>query len=30
MKKLYIRQKLFSLSGSFTVKDQDEQDKYVS
>ncbi|WP_112181090.1 MULTISPECIES: LURP-one-related/scramblase family protein [Paraliobacillus] len=29
MKKLYIKQKVFSLGGNFTVKDEFEQDKYV-
>lgn len=28
MKQLYIKQKVFSLSGKFTVKDQQEQDVY--
>ncbi|PPA71041.1 LURP-one-related/scramblase family protein [Jeotgalibacillus proteolyticus] len=28
MKQLYIKQKVFSLNGRFTVKDQDEQDAY--
>lgn len=28
MKQLYIKQKVFSLSGKFTVKDQEEQDRY--
>jgi len=28
MKKLYIKQKVFSLSGKFTVKDQQEKDVY--
>ncbi|MFC4411689.1 LURP-one-related/scramblase family protein [Chungangia koreensis] len=29
MKELYIKQKVFSLSGKFTVKDQQENDVYV-
>lgn len=29
MNKLYIKQKVFSLGGNFTVKDEFEQDKYV-
>lgn len=29
MKELYIRQKVLSLSGKFTVKDQQDQDVYV-
>ncbi|MGE6630649.1 LURP-one-related/scramblase family protein [Bacillus sp. NPDC077027] len=29
MKQLYIKQKVFSLSGRFTVKDQQENDVYV-
>ncbi|MDM5299996.1 LURP-one-related family protein [Bacillus pumilus] len=29
MKQLYIKQKVFSLSGKFTVKDQQENDVYV-
>ncbi|GGM23617.1 hypothetical protein GCM10011351_06750 [Paraliobacillus quinghaiensis] len=29
MNKLYIKQKVFSLGGNFTVKDESEQDKYV-
>lgn len=28
MKELYIKQKVFSLSGKFTVKDQEEKDRY--
>ncbi|WP_153732961.1 LURP-one-related/scramblase family protein [Sporosarcina obsidiansis] len=28
MKQLYIKQKVFSMSGKFTVKDQDEKDVY--
>lgn len=28
MKELYIKQKVFSLSGKFTVKDQQERDVY--
>lgn len=28
MKQLYIKQKVFSISGKFTVKDQEEQDAY--
>ncbi|WP_431027009.1 LURP-one-related/scramblase family protein [Lysinibacillus sp. LZ02] len=28
MKQLYIKQKVFSLSGKFTIKDQQEQDVY--
>jgi uncharacterized protein YxjI len=28
MKQLYIKQKVFSLSGKFTVKDQQEKDVY--
>ncbi|TDL32886.1 hypothetical protein E2R51_09490 [Jeotgalibacillus sp. S-D1] len=28
MKQLYIKQKVFSLNGSFTVKDQEEKDVY--
>lgn len=28
MKQLYIKQKVFSLSGKFTVKNQQEQDVY--
>ncbi|MFC7785533.1 LURP-one-related/scramblase family protein [Rossellomorea sp. GCM10028870] len=28
MKQLYIKQKVFSLSGKFTVKDQEEKDRY--
>ena len=28
MKQLYIKQKVFSLSGKFTVKDQQEKDAY--
>lgn len=28
MKQLYIKQKVFSLSGKFTVKDQEERDAY--
>lgn len=28
MKHLYIKQKVFSLSGKFTVKDQQEKDVY--
>lgn len=28
MKQLYIKQKVFSLSGKFTVKDQQERDVY--
>lgn len=28
MKQLYIKQKVFSLSGKFTIKDQDENDAY--
>ncbi|MGM0828946.1 MAG: LURP-one-related/scramblase family protein [Bacillota bacterium] len=28
MRKLYIKQKVFSLSGKFTVKDQEEKDRY--
>lgn len=30
MKQLYIKQKVFSLSGKFTVKDQQEQDAYFA
>lgn len=29
MKQLYMKQKVFSLSGRFTVKDQQENDVYV-
>ncbi|MFB1050386.1 LURP-one-related/scramblase family protein [Paraliobacillus sp. JSM ZJ581] len=29
MNKLYVKQKVFSLGGKFTVKDQSDQDKYV-
>ncbi|AKN53125.1 hypothetical protein AB434_0720 [Heyndrickxia coagulans] len=28
MKQLYMKQKVFSLSGKFTVKDQQERDVY--
>jgi uncharacterized protein YxjI len=28
MMQLYIKQKVFSLSGKFTVKDQEEKDRY--
>jgi uncharacterized protein YxjI len=28
MRQLYIKQKVFSLSGKFTVKDQEEKDQY--
>ncbi|MGM0865787.1 MAG: LURP-one-related/scramblase family protein [Bacillota bacterium] len=28
MRQLYIKQKVFSLSGKFTVKDQEEKDRY--
>lgn len=28
MKQLYIKQKVFSLSGQFTVKDEQENDAY--
>jgi uncharacterized protein YxjI len=28
MRQLYIKQKVFSLSGKFTVKDQEEKDRF--
>jgi uncharacterized protein YxjI len=28
MRQLYIKQKVFSLSGKFTLKDQEEKDRY--
>jgi uncharacterized protein YxjI len=28
MRQLYIKRKVFSLSGKFTVKDQEEKDRY--